>query len=151
MGKSQETFGKKEKEKKRLKKRKEKLEKREERKANSQKGASLEDMMVYVDENGQLTDTPPDPTKKKKINAKNIEISVPKREDVPEDKGPKKGKVEFFNDQKGYGFIKEMDSNEKFFVHINGCVDDIAEGDKVTFELERGLKGMNAVNVTIIK
>lgn len=151
MGKSQETFGKKEKEKKRLKKRKDKLERKEERKANSQKGAALEDMLMYVDENGQLTDTPPDPTKKKKINAKNIEISVPKREDVPEDNGPKKGKVEFFNDQKGYGFIKELETQEKFFVHINGCVDDIAEGDKVTFELERGLKGMNAVNVTIVK
>lgn len=151
MGKSQETFGKKEKEKKRLKKRKEKAEKREERKANSQKGAALEDMLMYVDENGQLTDTPPDPLKKKKINAKNIEISVPKKVEDPDAGGPKKGKVEFFNDQKGYGFIKELDTQEKFFVHINGCVDDIAEGDKVTFELERGLKGMNAVNVTIVK
>lgn len=150
MGKSQETFGKKEKEKKRLKKRKEKAEKREERKANSQKGAPLEDMLMYVDENGQLTDTPPDPLKKKKINAKNIEISVPKKEIDPDAGGPKKGKVEFFNDQKGYGFIKDLDTQEKFFVHINGCNDDISEGDKVTFELERGLKGMNAVNVTVV-
>ena len=63
MAKSQETFGKKEKEKKRLKKREDKLEKKEERKSNSQKGASLEDMLMYVDENGQLTDTPPDPLK----------------------------------------------------------------------------------------
>lgn len=151
MGKSQETFGKKEKEKKRLKKRKDKLERKEERKANSQKGAPLEDMLMYVDENGQLSDTPPDPLKKKKINAKNIEISVPKKEIDPDAGGPKKGKVEFFNDQKGYGFIKDLDTQEKFFVHINGCNDDIAEGDKVTFELERGLKGMNAVNVTVVK
>ena len=151
MGKSQETFGKKEKEKKRLKKRKDKAEKKEERKASSQKGATLEDMLMYVDENGQLTDTPPDPLKKKKINAKHIEISVPKKEIDPDAGGPKKGRVEFFNDQKGYGFIKELDTQEKFFVHINGCVDDIAEGDKVTFELERGLKGMNAVNVNIVK
>ena len=151
MGKSQETFGKKEKEKKRLKKRKEKAEKREERKASSQKGASLEDMLMYVDENGQLTETPPDPLKKKKvINAKNIEISVPKKEIDPDAGGPKKGKVEFYNDQKGYGFIKDLDSQEKYFVHINGCNQDIAEGDKVTFELERGLKGMNAVNVTVV-
>jgi cold shock CspA family protein len=150
MGKSQETFGKKEKEKKRLKKRKEKAEKREERKANSQKGAPLEDMLMYVDENGQLTDSPPDPLKKKKINAKNIEISVPKKEIDPDAGGPKKGKVEFYNDQKGYGFIKDLDTQEKFFVHINGCNDDIVEGDKVTFELERGLKGMNAVNVTVV-
>jgi cold shock CspA family protein len=151
MGKSQETFGKKEKEKKRLKKRKEKLERKEERKANSQKGAALEDMLMYVDENGQLVDTPPDPLKKKKINASNIEISVPKKEIDPDAGLPKKGKVEFFNDQKGYGFIKDLDTQEKFFVHIHGCNDVIAEGDKVTFDLEKGLKGMNAVNVTLVK
>ena len=65
MGRSQETFGKKEKEKKKAQKRKLKAAKKEERKANNLKGASLEEMYTYVDENGQLTDTPPDPTKKK--------------------------------------------------------------------------------------
>lgn len=145
MAKSQETFNKKEKEKKRLKKRKEKQEKKEERRANSE-GGGLENMTAYVDENGNLTDTPPDPTKKKKINAKNIEIGVPKKE---EDDTPaiRIGKVDFFNDSKGFGFIKERDTQEKYFVHVNGLIDDIQEGDTVNFELERGMKGMNAVRV----
>jgi cold shock CspA family protein len=151
MAKSQETFGKKEKEKKRLKKRKDKLEKKEERKSNSQKGASLEDMLMYVDENGQLTDTPPDPLKKRKINAKNIEISVPKRSAEDEVSPIKRGRVEFFNDSKGYGFIKEMETGETFFVHVNGLVDEIKENNMVTFELERGQKGMMAVNVKLSK
>ena len=67
MARSTETFNKKEKEKKRLKKQKEKREKAEERKDNVVKGKSLDEMMAYVDENGNITSTPPDPTKKKKI------------------------------------------------------------------------------------
>ena len=80
MGKSQETFSKKEKEKKRLKKRQEKLAKREERKSNPKK--SFEEMIAYVDENGNLSDTPPDLTKKKKpIKAEDIELGIPARSD----------------------------------------------------------------------
>ena len=78
MGKSQETYNKKEKEKKRLKKRQDKLAKKEERKANSD-GGGLENMMAYVDENGMIVDTPPDPAKKTKIKASNIELGVPKK------------------------------------------------------------------------
>ena len=147
MAKSQETFNKKEKEKKRLKKRQDKLLKKAERQANSNKGGDLEDMMAYVDEFGQITDTPPDPTiKKKVIDAESIELGVPKREAVEEDP-IKKGKIEFFNDSKGYGFIKENDTGDKFFVHVNGMTEPCVEGDKVQFELERGMKGMNAINV----
>ena len=144
MGKSQETFNKREKEKKRLKKRQEKEKKREERKAAPKR--TEEEMFSYVDENGQLTDTPPDPSKKIVIEAEDIEIGVPKR--VEEEIDPLHyGIVEFFNDSKGYGFIKEKGSNEKFFVHINGTLEDIVEGNKVSFELEKGPKGMNAVQV----
>ncbi len=146
MARSQESFGKKEKEKKRLEKRKLKEKKRLERKENASKGASLEDMLVYVDENGHLTDTPPDPSKKVKVEAESIEIAIPKREHIEEDP-IKKGKVAFFNDSKGYGFINEVDTGEKYFVHINGLIDDVVEGDKVEFELEKGMKGMNAVRV----
>ena len=145
MGNSQQTFNKKEKEKKRLKKRKDKLQKREERKANA-KGSGLEDMMAYVDENGNITDTPMDPAKKKKIDAKSIVIGVPKRE-KEETNLVRKGRVEFFNDSKGYGFIKELETQEKYFVHINGVIGEINENDTVTFELERGMKGMNAIRV----
>lgn len=145
MTKSQDTFNKKEKEKKRLKKRLEKNQKREERKTNSA-GGELENMLAYVDENGNLTDTPPDPSKKRKVNANTIETSVPRREEE-EEITVRTGRIDFFNDSKGYGFIKELDTQEKFFVHVNGLLEDVKEGDVVTFELERGLKGLNAISV----
>lgn len=150
MSKSQETYNKKEKEKKRLKKRQDKLLKKAERKENAP-GGGLENMMAYVDENGMISDTPPDPTVKKKIiKASSIEIGVPKRDDadVPSERT---GRIEFFNDEKGFGFIKEDETGEKFFVHINGCIDEVIENDKVQFELEQGLKGINAVRVKKIK
>jgi len=146
MGRSQETFGKKDREKKRAQKRKVKEKKKEERKDNNLKGEGLDSMITYVDEYGLPTDTPPDPTKKIKIDASTIEIGVAKR--VEEEVDPiKKGKVSFFNSSKGYGFINETDTQEKYFYHINGTLEDVDEGDKVIFEIERGPKGWNAVRV----
>lgn len=147
MARSQESFGKKEREKKRLKKKKEKQQKKEERSKASTKSSSLEDMLVYVDEYGRLTDTPPDPANKVEIDAESIEIGIPKRAEEDELPAVREGKVAFFNDSKGYGFIRELSTGEKYFVHINGLLDDVEENDKVTFELEKGLKGMNAVRV----
>jgi cold shock CspA family protein len=146
MGRSQETFGKKDREKKKLKKRKDKLARKEERRENNLKGEGLENMITYVDEFGLPTDTPPDPSKKIKIDPSTIEIGVSRRTEEEEDP-LKHGKVAFYNSDKGYGFITEKESQEKFFYHINGTLEDVAEGDAVTFELERGPKGMNAVNV----
>lgn len=57
------------------------------------------------------------------------------------------GLVKFFNESKGYGFIKDLDTQESIFVHINGLVDAVKENDKVTFETEQGQKGPNAVSV----
>lgn len=57
------------------------------------------------------------------------------------------GTVKFFNDAKGFGFIVDNTSNEEFFTHISGLIDDIREGDQVTFETTVGKKGINAVNV----
>ena len=144
MAKSQQSFNKKEKEKKRLKKRQDKQARKEERRANAEESGP-DSMIAYVDENGRLTDTPPDPTKRKKVKADTIQVSVPKKEHI--DEPIRTGKVEFFNDDKGYGFIRELDTQESFFVHINGLIDEIKENDKVSFELEKGLKGMNAVRV----
>lgn len=145
MAKSKESFGKKEKEKKKKKKKQEKQQKREERKLNPKSG-NLDDMIAYVDDDGNISDTPPVPGRKKKINAESIEISIPKKEEV-DNPTVRKGRIEFFNDAKGFGFIKELDTQEKFFVHINGLLEEVKERDKVSFELERGLKGMNAVRV----
>ena len=142
---SQETFNKKDKEKKRLKKRLDKQQKLAERKANSP-GGGLENMIAYVDEYGNITDTPPDPASRKKIDAGSIEIGVPKREMV-ETPSVRKGRIEFFNHSKGFGFIKELESQEKYFVHVNGLTEEVKENDTVTFELERGFKGMSAVRV----
>lgn len=146
MAKSQQTWNKKEKEKKRLKKRQDKLAKKEERKTNSE-GSSFEDMLAYVDENGVITDTPPDPNKKKKdIKADSIEIGIPKRTEE-EQLIVRKGKVAFFDNSKGYGFITDSLNQEKYFVHVSGLIDEISENDNVTYELEKGMKGMNAVKV----
>jgi CspA family cold shock protein len=60
------------------------------------------------------------------------------------------GTVKFFNEAKGFGFIKPSNSSEDIFVHSSGLIDEIRENDKVQYEEERGKKGMNAVNVTVI-
>ncbi|MFZ4463256.1 MAG: cold-shock protein [Bacteroidales bacterium] len=57
------------------------------------------------------------------------------------------GTVKFFNNSKGFGFIKDNDSNKEYFVHATGLIDQIQENDVVTFELQDGRKGLNAVNV----
>ncbi|MXV15736.1 cold-shock protein [Hufsiella ginkgonis] len=145
MGKSTETFGKKEKEKKRLKKQQEKKEKAEERKNTSSKGKGLDDMLAYVDEDGNISSTPPDPFKKKKIDASEIQIGVAKRVDEPA--AARTGTITFFNEAKGYGFIKDLQSQESVFVHINALTVPVKERDKVTFETESDQKGLHAINV----
>ncbi|MDG1190388.1 MAG: cold shock domain-containing protein [Flavobacteriales bacterium] len=59
------------------------------------------------------------------------------------------GTVKFFNETKGYGFIKEDESDNEYFVHVSGVIDEISENDKVTFDLEEGRKGLNATNVKL--
>ena len=148
MSKSQETYSKKEKEKKRRKKKKEKEEKRQERKSTATKG-TLDNMMAYIDEHGNISDTPPDPDAKIEFELEDIITSVPKQ--VAFDmEAVREGKIDFFNTDKGFGFIKEIGTNESYFVHYKGLVDDVAEGDKVSFELEKGMKGLNAIKVTKI-
>ncbi len=147
MGKSQETFSKKEKEKQRLKKRQDKQEKKEERQAKSRNGNDLDSMMAYIDENGNITSTPPDPKKKIVTNVEDVRIGVAKREPVDETELIRTGVVTMFNDSKGYGFIKDSKTQESVFVHINSLIDRIKEHDKVTFEVEMGIKGKNAVGV----
>lgn len=62
----------------------------------------------------------------------------------------KNGTVKFFNESKGFGFITEEGSKTDHFVHISGLVDEVREGDAVTFELKEGRKGLNAINVTLV-
>lgn len=60
------------------------------------------------------------------------------------------GTVKFFNETKGFGFIKDQNSGKEYFVHVSGLVDEIRENDEVTFELKEGKKGLNAVNVKLV-
>jgi cold shock CspA family protein len=147
MGKPLETFSKKEREKKKFKKQLDKKDKAEDRKANSNKGKSLEDMMAYIDENGNITTTPPDPNKRKLTNVEDIRIAIPKQEPLAAADLIRKGVVAFYNESKGYGFIKDLVSQESIFVHANGLTEAIQENDKVTFETEQGAKGLNAIKV----
>ena len=62
----------------------------------------------------------------------------------------KEGTVKFFNDSKGFGFIKPADSSEDIFVHVSGLISEIRENDRVQFEVEQGKKGLHAVNVELI-
>lgn len=151
MAKSQETFNKQETEKRKLQKKKEKEARKEARKANAKEGASWEDMMAYVDENGNISSTPPDPTKKVKINEADIQIGVPRSANVQQPDGSRTGTVTFFNDSKGYGFIKDQNTQESIFVHVNGLVDKIKENNRVSFKVEMGKKGPNAVEVKLIR
>ncbi len=150
MGRSQETFNKKEVRNKKEKKRKEKEKKRQARK-ESEKKSSLDDMIAYVDENGMLTSEPPDLSKKKATKLEDIVIGVPKREDLPEEDPIRKGVVSFFNDSKGFGFIRDLETQESVFVHANNLVEEIKEGNLVSFEVEMGPKGPAATQVKISK
>ena len=141
------SFNKKELEKKKEQKRKEKLQRKEKRKASGVR--SFDEMIAYVDENGMLANTPLDLDKKQEINLEDIIVSPPKK--TEEEVMPLKGRVEHFNSDKGFGFIKDTDSMEKYFFHISNAPAEIAEGNIVTFELERGQKGMNAVRIVLIK
>lgn len=140
-----ETSAKKEKEKKRAKEKQDKAQKMKERKANNSKGKSLEEMMVYLDENGNLSSTPPDPKKKKEINAEDISLAVSRPHEPEEIE--RKGKITYFNAAKGYGFITDSKSKENIFVHVNQLSQTIKENDTVTFETERTAKGLSAINV----
>ncbi|HXJ98192.1 MAG TPA: cold shock domain-containing protein [Gelidibacter sp.] len=144
MAKSQQTFNKIEKEKARAKKREEKKKKKEARRAE---GGTDGIQFAYVDAYGNLTDTPPDPADRITIDAEDIVLGVPKKEEGEEEDPVRHGKVSFYDNSKGFGFIIDTENNEKYFCHVSGLLDEITENDKVTFELERGMKGMNAVKV----
>ena len=152
MAKSQDSFNKKENEKKRKKKNQEKLERREQRKIQKAEGGvkTFEDMISYVDENGHFSSTPPDPSKKKVIKAEDIVLGVPSRDDTFVEP-IHQGQVKFFNDEKGYGFIIDAETKESVFVHINNVADALRENDRVTFEVEMGPRGLNAVNVKLAR
>src|SRR4051794_39157028 len=127
MAKSQETWSKKEREKKKQKSKKDKEEKKQERRDHAKEGKSFDDMIAYIDENGNISSTPPDPRKMVKVNVEDIQIGVPKQKAFDPSDLIRKGTVTFFNEAKGYGFIKDQESQESVFVHMNSFLDKIKE------------------------
>jgi cold shock CspA family protein len=144
MAKSRETFNKKDKQQKRQKQKQEKEQKKAERKLNAKKGKTLEEMMAYIDENGNISDRPPDPGKKKLINAEEIQIAVPKGN---QRNHTRQGTVQFFDETKGFGFILDDQTRERVFVHTSNLSAPVKAEDKVEFETESGNRGPVAVNV----
>lgn len=138
-----QSFGKRENEKKRQAKRLEKQKRKEQRQAGG--SSSLDDMIAYVDENGNLSSTPPEERVKQEVNLEDILIATPRRED--EEPEMLTGRVEHFNGAKGYGFIRDAASGEKYFFHVSVAPVGIAEGMTVTFQTERGPRGINAVGI----
>jgi len=142
MAKAKETFNKKEREKKKQKIKEMKLERKHEKKTQGKQ--TLEDMMAYVDENGNLSSTPPDPYKKKTFNLEDINTGVPVRtEEDPE----REGTIDFFNEAKGYGFIKDAKTRQSIFVHSSQTSGFLQEHDKVSYQVERTPKGLSAIQV----
>jgi len=150
MAKSRESYSKKEVRNKKEKKRKDKEKKRIERKDNP--GANdFDDMIAYVDEFGNITSTPPDPFRKKQeIDPESIEVSVT-RQEFDERDSDRKGTVTFFNEDKGYGFIKDMGNGQSVFMHVNNVLEPVKEGNIVSFKTEKGQKGLMAIYVKIFK
>jgi len=153
MAKSEKSYSKDEKEKQRQKKREEKQKRKERRQAEANARDQAPDIdFVYVDKDGNLTSTPPDPDDREEVNAEDIVLGIPKQEE-----GERKafdpvhtGVVEFFDTSKGFGFIMDDNDHQKYFCHVSDLIDTIEENDKVEYELEKGRKGMKAVRVQLV-
>lgn len=150
MGRSQETFGKKEVRIKKEKKRKDKEQKRALRRSEVKK-SSFDDMIAYVDEFGMITSSPPDPGKKTEIIAEDIELNPTKNKTEAATDLLRKGKVTFFNESKGYGFIQDMESDQRVFVHVNNLQEPVKENNVVVFETVKSPKGITAMNVRLFR
>ena len=134
-----QSFGKRENEKKKQAKRLEKQRSKEARRAEGT--SSFEEMIAWVDEHGGLTDVPPEARAREALGVRLTPNSTEGEE------APLRGRGEYFNASKGYGFIKDLATTEKYFFHITAAPAEIAEGRTVTFELERSARGMNATHI----
>jgi len=150
MARSQETSNKKEVRIRKEKKRKEKAQKRLKNKSEGGK-SSFEDMIAYVDEFGMITSTPPDPSKKKVVDADSIELKITKNKPENAPDFVRKGVVTFFNESKGYGFVRDMASNQSVFMHLSNLLEPVKERDIVIFEIGKGPKGPSAIKVKLFK
>ena len=144
-----QSWKKKDREQKKQKEKNDKADKMQQRKENPKK--SFDDMIAYMDENGNLSATPPDPRKKIEVKLEDIVIGVPEYVPPTEEELTRTGKVTFFNNAKGFGFIKDLASQQSVFVHANNLESPIQENDKVSFQIEMGQRGPSAVKVKLMK
>ncbi|MBS7334046.1 MAG: cold shock domain-containing protein [Weeksellaceae bacterium] len=135
-----ESTSKKEKDKKKVLKRLEKLNKREQRKENNNKGKSLEEMIVYVDVLGNFTDVPPH-LQDKEADLKNNERLEVKEIFI-------EGVVDNYNDAKGFGFIKVINTTDKIFFHFKESREQLKVGDNVSFKKVLTEKGFKATQIS---
>lgn len=145
-----EFFSKRDREKKKQQARKEKEEKKRERKENARDGNSLADMLAYVDENGNLTSTPQDPSKRREVSIDEIQIGIPKADDTNAAEQFEEGIVTFYNEEKGYGFIRDSRTKQSIFVHHRQLSGPVQINQKVRFLIAKGMKGPEAIDVSII-
>lgn len=145
-----EFFSKRDREKKKQHTRKEKDEKMRQRKETSRNGNSLADMIAYVDENGNLTSVPQDPKRKRDFSIDEIEIGVTNGKDPNSNEAHEEGVVTFFNEEKGYGFIRDARTKQSVFVHVKQLLTPIQINDKVRFLITKGMKGPEATEVSMV-
>jgi len=137
-----DSFSKKENNKKKNKKLQDKQSRREDRKSNNNKGKSLDDMIIYVDVNGNFTSVPPH------LQNRDEDLAAAKksRNIVDAEDTVCSGTVTYTN-EKGYGFITEEKTGENIFFHQGQISQSISKHDKVSFTKENTLKGDRAINI----
>lgn len=138
-----DSFFKKENQKKKVKKRQDKVLKREDRKVNNNKGKTLEEMIIYVDVNGNFTETPPH-LQKNESDYPNFDS--PNRKSENNETQDYTGFVKFLSD-KGYGFITDDKTHENIFFHSTQLTETVDKNDKVKYRKEDSLKGFRAVSI----
>ena len=106
-------------------------------------------MIAYVDEFGNISETPDPSFQDQEVVAESISVSVPKDEAGEPKALTRNGIVTFFNESKGYGFIRDTANQNSIFVHTNNVIDPIKDNDAVTFEIEMGPKGPTATKVKL--
>ncbi|GAA4518334.1 cold-shock protein [Sphingobacterium thermophilum] len=139
MSQSQQTFRKKEIAKKKLQKRKEKEEKRAQRQESNDKGKSLEEMFAYVDENGNISDTPP----VKKYEFKEEDLVRPEEEYAY-------GKVSFYNEAGQYGFIRDNETRENVYFNFKILGFVLHQDQKVKFKSKSSRQGLQVTEVIVL-
>ncbi|TDW97038.1 cold-shock protein [Dinghuibacter silviterrae] len=143
-----ESFSKKDKANKKKKDKQDKAQKMLDRKSNNNKGKGLNDMLAYVDENGNLSSTPPNAAARKEIALEDIQLGAAP---IQPEETQRTGTVSFFNSTKGFGFITDDKSGEDVFFHTNQLAQPVKEKDRVSFERERTPRGYSAVRVVKTK